>query len=153
MDIGSGRGWPAGALSNFAPHPFVFDDIEVASMEGLVQAFKFDKVHMQREVCKNVGLVAKRRGSGRSKVWQKVQTLWWNGQAYDRHGPEYQALLDRAYNALATNESFRRALLATGDAVLTHAIGRRNPRETVLTRQEFCSRLMRIRDEISRGER
>jgi predicted NAD-dependent protein-ADP-ribosyltransferase YbiA (DUF1768 family) len=153
MDIGSGRGWPSSALSNFAPHPFVFDDVECAGMEGLVQAFKFDKVHMQREVVKNVGLVAKKRGSGRSKVWQKVQKLWWNGQVYDRHGPEYQALLDRAFNALATNEGFRRALLATGEAVLTHNIGRRNPRETVLTRQEFCSRLMRIRDEIKRGLR
>lgn len=145
MDIGSGRGYPAGALSNFAPHPFIFDDIPVASMEGLLQAFKFDKAHMQIAVCKNVGLVAKRRGSGRSKHWQKVQTLWWAGQAYDRHGPEYQALLDRAYDALATNEGFRRALLASGDAVLTHSIGRRDARETVLTRTEFCGRLMRLR--------
>lgn len=153
MDIGSGRGYPSNALSNFAPHAFVFDDVEVAGMEGLVQAFKFDKVHMQIEVCKNVGIVAKRRGSGRSKHWQRVQKLWWNGVTYDRHGSEYQALLDRAFNALATNEGFRRALLATGDAVLTHNIGRHNPSETVLTRQEFCSRLHRLRDEIRRGLR
>lgn len=148
MDIGSGRGYPSSALSNFAPHAFEFDGVQVASMEGLLQAFKFDKIHMQIEVCKNVGIVAKRRGSGRSKHWQRVQKLWWNGVEYDRHGPEYQALLDRAYDALATNDGFRRALLATGNATLTHSIGRQNPSETVLTRAEFCSRLTRLRAQL-----
>ena len=38
MDIGSKAGYPASALSNFASHPFVFDGVECASMEGLVQA-------------------------------------------------------------------------------------------------------------------
>lgn len=145
MDIGSGHGYPSSALSNFAPHAFEFDSVKVASMEGLVQAFKFDKVHMQVEVCKNVGLAAKRRGRGRNKHWQRLQKLWWNGREYDRHGQEYQDLLDRAYLALSANEDFRRALLATGDAVLTHSIGRRNASETVLTQAEFCRRLTALR--------
>jgi predicted NAD-dependent protein-ADP-ribosyltransferase YbiA (DUF1768 family) len=145
VDIGSGHGYPSSALSNFAPHAFEFDGVAVASMEGFLQACKFDKIHMQIEVCKNVGIAAKRRGSGRSKHWQKVQKLWWNGAEFDRHGPEYQALLDRAYDALATNEGFRRALLATGNATLTHSIGRQSPSETVLTRAEFCRRLTNLR--------
>lgn len=145
MDIGSGHGYPSSALSNFAAHAFEFDGVQVASMEGLLQAFKFDKIHMQIEVCKNVGIAAKRRGSGRSKHWQKVQKLWWNGVEFDRHGPEYQALLDRAYDALATNASFCRALHVTGSATLTHSIGRQNPSETVLTRAEFCRRLTHLR--------
>ena len=37
MDIGSGNGYPSGALSNFSPHPFVFDGVECNSMEGLLQ--------------------------------------------------------------------------------------------------------------------
>lgn len=145
MDIGSGRGYPSSALSNFAPHAFEFDGIRVASMEGLLQAFKFDKFHIAVEVCQLVGLAAKRRGSKRSGHWQRVQTLWWNGVAYDRHGADYQALLDRAYLALATNDGFRRALLASGDAVLTHSIGRTSESETVLTRSEMCSRLTKLR--------
>jgi hypothetical protein len=44
MDIGSGKVGPAGGLSNFRPRPFVFDDVECASMEGLLQSFKYDKV-------------------------------------------------------------------------------------------------------------
>jgi hypothetical protein len=27
MDIRSGAGWPASALSNFAPHQFIFDGV------------------------------------------------------------------------------------------------------------------------------
>ena len=36
MDIGSGTGWPSAALSNFAPHRFVIDNIEFKYFE-----FKF----------------------------------------------------------------------------------------------------------------
>ena len=149
MDIKSGCGYPAAALSNFAAHPFVFDGVEVASMEGLLQAFKFDKEHIQVEVCKLTGMMAKKRGRPRNKAWQTPQTLWWKGKAFKRKGAEYQRLLDRAYRALAKqNESFRNALLATRNAVLTHSIGRNKESETVLTEREFCSRLMWLRDEV-----
>jgi len=37
MDVGSGSKYPAGALSNFSPHPFSIDDIECNSMEGFLQ--------------------------------------------------------------------------------------------------------------------
>jgi predicted NAD-dependent protein-ADP-ribosyltransferase YbiA (DUF1768 family) len=145
MDIGSGHGYPSSALSNFAPHSFTFDGVECASMEGLLMAFKYSQIHQQIASCGYVGLMAKKRARGRNKHWQRVQKLWWNGVEFDRHGPEYQALLDRAYDALAANDGFRRALLASGDAVLTHSIGRRDPHDTVLTRREFCSRLTKLR--------
>ena len=143
MDIGSKAGYPVSALSNFAPHRFVFDDVECSSMEGLVQSFKFDKFHIQVEVCKLVGLAAKRRGQKRNKAWKRAQKLWWRGVEYDRHGPEYQMLLDRAFGALAQNDSFRRALLATGKSTLTHSIGKSDPSDTVLTEREFCNKLER----------
>jgi hypothetical protein len=59
-------------------------------------------------------------------------------------------LLDRAYDALAENEGFRKALLATGKATLTHSIGRTSINETVLTRSEFCSRLTEIRNRLQK---
>jgi hypothetical protein len=82
----------------------------------------------------------------------RTQTLWWKGIEIDRHGKEYQELLDKAYVALAQNQDFRDALIATGNAVLTHSIGKKNQRETILTEQEFCSRLMRVREMIRNGE-
>lgn len=145
MDIGSKSGWPSSALSNFSPHAFVFDGVECSSMEGLLQSFKFDKVHIQVEVCKLVGKAAKFRGKKRNKAWKSRQTLWWKGKAIDRHGKEYQDLLTRAYDALATNESFLKALLATDKAVLTHKIGHNKESETVLTEREFVSQLTRLR--------
>ena len=143
MDIGSGSGFPSAALSNFAPHPFVFDGVECNSMEGLLQSFKFSNPEMQREVCKLVGKQAKFKG--KKKKWFKTQTLFWQGEEFKRDSEEYQELLDRAFDALSTNEGFKRALLATGHSTLTHSIGKTKQSETVLTRTEFCSRLTAIR--------
>ena len=42
MDISSGNGYPAGSLSNFAPHGFIIDGVECASMEGFLQSLKLD---------------------------------------------------------------------------------------------------------------
>ena len=146
MDIGSVSGYPSAALSNFAPHPFVFDGVECNSMEGLLQSFKFSNPEMQKEVCKLVGKQAKFKG--KKKKWFTTQTLYWQGEEFKRDSEEYQKLLDRAYDALSTNENFKRALLATKNATLTHSIGKTKQSETVLTRSEFCSRLMKIRERL-----
>lgn len=150
MDIGSGTGFPSANLSNFTPHPFMFDGVLCASMEGLLQSFKFKEPDMQVEVCKLVGKAAKFKG--KKKKWWRTQTLFWQGQEFKRDSQEYQELLDRAFAALAQNASFRNALLATGTATLTHSIGKTKQSETVLTRQEFCSRLTRLREQIKKGE-
>ncbi|AUR85831.1 hypothetical protein NVP1081O_096 [Vibrio phage 1.081.O._10N.286.52.C2] len=144
MDIKSGNGYPASALSNFAPHAFTLHGVECASMEGFLQGLKFKNPEMQREVCTLTGKVAKARGA--KKNWQRTQTLYWQGTPIQRNSVGYQTLLDDAFAALAENVKFQKALLATGDANLTHSIGRKKQSETVLTVQEFCSRLMTIRD-------
>ncbi len=151
MDIKSGQKYPAGALSNFAPHPFVFRDVKVASMEGFVQALKFKDVEMQKHICTLVGFAAKKSGS--KKNWQREQVLWWDGKPYPRKSDEYQELLDEVYTAMFTqNEKARKALMATRDANLTHSIGRTNKAETVLTSTEFCSRLMKTRRILQHNE-
>jgi hypothetical protein len=118
-------------------------------MEGFLQSLKFKEPEMQKEICKLVGYGAKKRGYG--KNWQQSQTLYWMGVEYKRDSDEYQELLDRAYDALSENESFKKALLLTGDSNLTHSIGRVKKNETVLTRQEFCSRLMKIRTRLQQS--
>ena len=147
MDIGSGKEYPSNALSNFSPHPFVFDGVEVNSMEGLLQALKFKNFDMQIEVCKLVGKAAKFRG--KQKKWYTTQKLYWNSVEYDRSSKEYQDLLDRAFNALSENSSFQKALLASGKSTLTHEIGKSKENETVLTKREFISRLNKIRDRLN----
>ncbi len=148
MNIGSGKGYPASALSNFSPYVFIFDGVSYASMEGLFQAFKYDKEHIQIVVCLMVGKQAKFKGKKRNKAWKSKQTLWWKGKAYGRKSKEYQELLDRAFDALATNEKFCKALLASGDSVLKHTIGSSKKSDTVLTESEFCRRLTKIRERL-----
>ena len=146
MDIGSGTGYPSSALSNFAPHVFYIDGIKCNSMEGFLQSLKFKDPEMQKAVCLLVGKAAKFKG--KKKKWYRTQILYWQGKEIARDSDEYQQLLDRAFNALSENEGFRKALLATGNATLTHSIGKNKINETVLTKQEFCSRLMKIRNSL-----
>ena len=143
MDISSGSGYPASSLSNFAPHEFIIDDIKCASMEGFLQSLKFQNPEMQKHVCSLVGKAAKFKG--KNKKWQKTGNLYWQGEVIKRDSERYQELLDKAYNALAKNQSFKKALLATGNATLTHSIGKTKISETILTKTEFVSRLTKIR--------
>jgi len=152
MDIGSGETYPAGALSNFTPRPFVFHGFIINSMEGFLQGLKFKNPEMQQHVFTLVGRSAKYRGS--RKKWYKEQTLYFQGQAISRHSQEYQQLLDEVYATMFdNNEKARRTLLATCDAVLTHSLGKNDPHKTVLTEREFCSRLMNIRDKLKTQEK
>lgn len=146
MDIGRDNGYPSSALSNFAPHPFIIDGIECASMEGFLQSLKFKNPEMQKVVCHLVGMKAKLKG--KHKTWWKTQTLYWQGIEYKRDSDEYQKLLDRAYDELSKNEGFRKALIATNGATLTHSIGKSDIHKTVLTEKEFCSRLSHLRKRI-----
>jgi len=146
MNIGSQNSYPASALSNFAPHPFIIDGIECNSMEGFLQSLKFKNPEMQKEVCKLVGKTAKFKG--KKKKWWKTQELFWQGQVYKRESEEYQQLLTKAYNALFQNSGFKAALKATGTATLTHSIGKNDIRKTVLTEREFIFQLNRLRKQL-----
>jgi len=140
-------GYPSCALSNFAPHPFELDGVQIASMEGFLQATKFSNPEMQKHICTLVGFKAKKAGS--EKKWFRTQTLHWQGVEYKRDSQDYQDLLDEAYAAMfVCSDSFRRALKASGDSVLTHSIGKTDESVTVLTRREFCSRLTLLRTKV-----
>lgn len=142
MEIYSKGSYPASALSNFAPHTFIIDGVICNSMEGFLQSLKYKNAEMQKEICKLVGVRAKQAGS--NKKWQR-DGIYWQGRRIDRYDVEYQHLLNRAFNALAENSSFKAALLATGNATLTHNMGGIKESETILTRSEFISRLTSIR--------
>lgn len=145
MDIGKGNGYPSASLSNFTPHPFIIDGVRCNSMEGFLQSLKYDNIEMQKHICTLVGIKAKTKG--RKKAWYRKQELYWQGQVYKRDSKEYQDLLDRAYKCLTEqNEGFRKALIASGNAVFTHSIGKKDSSKTILTIKEFCSRLTKMRD-------
>ena len=148
LDIRSGTPGPAGTLGNFAPHTFTLDGVQLACMEAFLQGLKIADAHEQSRVHGMTGLEAK--AEGQKHDWQATGTLWWRGERIDRFGEAYQTLLDHAYAALAEqNDDFRAALLSTGTRPLIHTIGKTDPRETVLTIDELCGRLMRLRERLA----
>ena len=48
MDIGSDTGYPSATLSNFAPHTFIIDGVECASMEGFLYKNLTERFHLSR---------------------------------------------------------------------------------------------------------
>lgn len=151
IDIRAKAPFPAGALSNFAAHAFTLDGVAIKSMEAFLQSLKFEDLVEQADICLLAGAEAQSRG--RRQDWSRG-ILWWRAKAYDRLSDDYQALLDRAFDALFEQAPrFRNALSATGRAILMHRIGKSDPCETILTASEFCSRLDRLRTRLDEPSR
>ena len=146
MEVGgNNKSYPGGNLSNFSGHAFVIDGIQCNSMEGFLQSLKFSNPDIQIEVCKLIGLGAKRKGA--NKNWKTKQILFWQGKEYKRDSKEYQELIDRAYQAMfEQSESFRKALYDSKGSTLKHSIGKNKIQDTVLIQQEFISRLNKLRN-------
>ena len=152
LDVCSTAKYPAKALSNFIARNFIFDEVACSSIEGLLQSLKYDKVNAQIEMCKMSGIAASQKGKERNNHWKAKGGLWWQNEFYARKSQDYQRLLDRIFLEVAKQcEDFRTALLDTGDLILTHRIGKVNELDTVLTQNELCSRLMKIRTLLKKG--
>lgn len=145
LNINSGsRESLAAKLSNFTSRQFVFDGVPCASIEGALQSFRFNDIEKQREVCTLSGGAAKKEG--RTMDWRSSQILYWQGVKYPRKSEAYQHLLDRLFLAVyIDNKSFANDLQESGNCELVHSIGHTDPSETILTADEFCSRLTRLR--------
>ena len=144
IDIDFRKDGCAKMLSNLYPHSFVFRRVSCGSMEGLLQSLKFSDPIKQNAVCSMRGFEAKKIGW--TVDWRPSQTLWWNGEAIDRHSEDYQIFLDECYDSLVNqNNNFKRSLMDTGQDKLDHSIGHTNTQETILTKGEFLSRLTTLR--------
>ena len=143
LDIGSSESVVSKKISNFTAFDFFVDDVFCASMEGFLQSLKFKEEKKQIEICKLIGKKAKFKG--KKKKWYKDQILYWKGKEVERNSQEYQDLLDKAFSSLFKNEEFKNILKQTKGYKLTHSIGKDSTKETVLTVEEFCERLEKLR--------
>lgn len=154
MNIASGAGWPAGKCSNFPASPFTIDGVWCASMEGFIQALKHPDPEMQAHICTLVGRKAKFKGKKLNKKVKRSGCVWWQGREIKFRSKEHVDLIERALRCKFTqNDSARRALLATGDAVLTHNTGHRESPHTSLPARDFIRMLYKIRTELQELER
>lgn len=148
IDIRSRSEGLAGRLSNLASREFIFHGILCSCLEGPIQAFKYEDIETQIEVCSLLGSDAKRKGQERNDVWRSRQVLWWMGEEYPRGSMEYRKLLEALYLKAFSQDTSRHELLSTGDQVFCHSIGIQDQTMTVLTEFEFCYLLMLTREKL-----
>jgi hypothetical protein len=136
-----------GRLSNLTRRSFVFYGIECASIEGVLQSLKLPDPIQQYETCRLFGFQA--RKAGKNQDWQAKQELYWMEKTFPRDSQEYQELLNTLYKAaFDDNAKFREDLAFSKGYKLTHRIGSDDPTKTILTKDEFISRLEWLRDMI-----
>jgi hypothetical protein len=144
IDIGVDDFRDVSLLSNFSEFHFYVDELECFSMEGFLQSLKFSDYDKQKEICLLIGKKAKFKG--KKKKWYIEQKLYWKGVAFDRDSFFYQELLDKAFSALYKVEEYRHVLDSTKGFKLTHSLGKVEKNKTILTIDEFCDRLIKLRD-------
>lgn len=145
LDIKWKNPYPANVLSNFYPNAFVFDGVQCASMEGFLQALKFRDPAEQIKVCALTDVSAKDAGA-KKRAWKLTGNLYWQGKRYKRASKKFYELRLKAYLALAENAEFLKALERAKGKELTHSIGKRGKRRTILTEKEFLGYLSVIRE-------
>lgn len=150
IDIIAKAAYPANVISNFNREENVFyvDGVPCHSIEGFLQSLKTPDEELQRELCLKSGSSARYMGrklTGRDN-WKERQILYWKGVSYPRESDEYKNLVKKAFFARfnASNE-YRDALNSTKGYSLTHKCGAKEPKDTVLTEQEFISILDELR--------
>lgn len=129
-------------LSNLYPMSFKFRSKKVSSIESVLQGIKYKNKKTQAKVFGYSGVDAYHtRACNSFDFWGNDGVLYWQGKPIKRESEDYQNFLDELYLSVFKNPLYFRALIATGDKYLLHHIGRVDPKETVLTRYEYESRL------------
>lgn len=137
--------YPSCALSNFAPNRFIIDGIQCESIEGFIQALKYKNTDKQREVCGLVGKDAKKAGK-KKRGWRISKRVYWQGLSYGLFSDSLQQLIDRAYIACYEQcPEFRKAISALRDEDISHSIGVKDSRYTILSEYHFIRRINMLR--------
>lgn len=129
-------------LSNLYPMSFKFRGKKVSSIESVLQGIKYKNKRTQAKVFGYSGVDAYHtRACNSFDFWGNDGVLYWQGKPIKRESEDYQNFVDELYLSVFKNPLYFRALIATDDKYLLHHIGRVDPKETVLTRYEYESRL------------
>ena len=147
VDIYSGGLFCESHLSNFCKTDFLFEDINIRSMEGFLQSLKTSNREEQIHICSLAGKEAKKAGLAVAGFDGKH--LYWQGETIDRFSEQYHVLVRRAYHArFEQDDLFRKALMETRNKQLLHTIGNNDPKNTILTIDEFIGFLRELQEEL-----
>lgn len=148
LDIVYGNPWPANLLSNMWPHEFEIGGLSYTCMEAFIQSLKFQNEEDARRISKLYNFEARKEGQ-KGNGWKKDQILYWNGIELERESQNYNDIVYCAFEHLYDqNFLFRLGLKLTGTVGFDHSVGLDDPKNTVLTRQEFADFLYRLREKL-----
>ena len=133
-------------LSNLYHYEFEIDGILVHSMESFLQSLKTNDLEEKKKLYFMSGYFAWKYGQQLN--WYDKQILYWNNKEYNRHSEEYKQLIEHAYDCLFDNFFFKENLKKSLDYDIDHSIGKTNPYETILTKNEYLDNLNRLRDKL-----
>ena len=141
-------------LSNLFPHVFamstIYGMIKFASMEAFFRCLCLnnDTIDAIYDLANLSGMDAYRVRHALPD-WRVSQKVFWNGKYIERESEEYKELLKNAYDTMfECNPLFRMALKKTKGKILMHTMGETNPKETLLTPNEYMEMLNRERDRL-----
>ena len=92
IDVKARAPYPANVLSNFSKTNFVFDGVQIRSLEGLFQALKVNDPTMQRKLCAMSGFEAKSKAKSIRRGNGEVMCFW-QGKRFAKDSPEFKELL------------------------------------------------------------
>ncbi len=145
-DLASRQVGTANILNLLQESPFILDGIHLNSMEGLFLSLMYEDVEVQRSFQSLSGSAARAVRATMECTKLVQQILHWDNCPMRRDHPEFQAFLDRAFDALFDqNAKLRQALRESGHTILRHGLGTREPIMTILTERELVRRLTRLR--------
>ena len=136
-------------LSNLFPNEFSFNNgIKVKSIEGVLHSFKVNN-NKQILYTQYAGFDAYALRATIPNDWRKNHKLYWQGKEYDRFSIEYQELLNSLYYSIYTESPiFNGALYNSKENILFHK-NNATQEETVLTADEYLTRLTVLRSFIT----
>ena len=134
-------------LSNLYPYNFEMDGIQYASMEAFIGSLRTPSQVEKQKLYSTSGMESWIMGHKFS--WYAKQEVYYKEKVISRHSQVYDDLITSAFDALFTNEDFKKALRESGDCKLTHTVGKTAKDKTLLTRKEFIGHLNRLRKRLN----
>lgn len=143
-DICAREQHPEDILSNLCGNDFCFEDVQCGCIESFLQSLKFQDEKLQRKLC---NIKAEELDRYSIPDWSDTQPLWWKGRPINCLSPEYIDFISKVYMEMFLwCHRFRDALMATEGKRLVYNSGDTDPSKKVLTDEEFCKVLTKLRE-------
>ena len=138
----------AKSLSNLYPYTFLMDGYMIRSMEGFLQSIKVKDFEEKIKLWRMFGVKCWKYGQ-QFNDWKETQILYDNfGKPINRHSPEYDFLIQKAFDCLFTNEDFRDKMKQSMGYRVTHSMGKTDKTDSVLTKDEYIANIERLRNTL-----